>query len=67
MTLYMNHVNEAMIREERNQILDAKEEDIRALADVVAAALACNQLCVIGGEEKIEEQKDLFMEVKNLF
>lgn len=67
MTLYMNRVNEAMIREERNQILDAKEEDIRALADVVAAALACNQLCVIGGEEKIEEQKDLFMEVKNLF
>jgi Zn-dependent M16 (insulinase) family peptidase len=67
MNLYMNHVKEEMIREERNQILDAKEEDIRALADVVAAALACNQLCVIGGEEKIEEQKDLFMEVKNLF
>ena len=58
---------EEMIREERDQILDAKEEDIRALADVVAAALACNQLCVIGGEDKIEEQKDLFMEVKNLF
>ena len=67
MNLYMNHVKEEMIREERNQILDAKEEDIRALADVVAAALACNQLCVIGGEDKIEEQKDLFMEVKNLF
>ena len=67
MNLYMNHVQEEMIREERNQILDAKEEDIRALADVVAAALACNQLCVIGGEDKIEEQKDLFMEVKNLF
>ena len=67
MNLYMNHISEEMIREERNQILDAKEEDIRALADVVAAALACNQLCVIGGEDKIEEQKDLFMEVKNLF
>ncbi|MEE0884927.1 MAG: insulinase family protein [Faecalimonas sp.] len=67
MTLYMNCVNEEMIREERNQILDAKEEDIRALADVVAAALVCNQLCVIGGEDKIEEQKDLFMEIKNLF
>ena len=67
MNLYMNHISEEMIREERNQILDAKEEDIRALADVVAAALACNQLCVIGGEDKIEEQKDLFMEIRNLF
>ena len=67
MNLYMNHVEEEMVCEERNQILDAKEEDIRALADVVAAALACNQLCVIGSEDKIEEQKDLFMEVKNLF
>ena len=67
MTLYMNHVSEEMIREERNQILDAKEEDIRALADMIKAALACQQLCVIGGEDKIEEQKDLFMEVKNLF
>ncbi len=67
MNLYMNHVSEEMIREERNQVLDGKEEDIRALADMVEAALACNQLCVIGSEDKIEEQKDLFMEVKNLF
>ena len=67
MNLYMNHISEEMIREERNQVLDATEEDIRALADLVAAALNCNQLCVLGGEDKIEEQKDLFMEVKNLF
>ena len=67
MNLYMNHVSEEMIREERNQVLDGKEEDIRALADMVKAALACNQLCVIGSEDKIDEQKDLFMEVKNLF
>ena len=67
MNLYMNHVSEEMIREERNQVLDANEEDIRALADIVAAALDCNQLCVIGSEDKIEEQKDLFMEIRNLF
>lgn len=67
MNLYMNHVTEEMIREERNQILDAQEEDIRALADAVEAALECNQLCVIGSEEKIEEQKELFLEVKSLF
>ena len=67
MNLYMNRVSEEMIREERNQILDAKEEDIKALADSVEAVLSCNQFCVIGNEEKIKEQKQLFGEIRSLF
>jgi Zn-dependent M16 (insulinase) family peptidase len=67
MNLYMNRVSADMIREERNQILDANEQDIRALADVVRAVLDCHQFCVIGSEEKIEEQKALFGEVRSLF
>ena len=65
--LYMNHVTEEMIRKEREEILNAGQEEIRALADVVAAMLAADQLCVIGSEEKIEEQKALFGEVRTLF
>ena len=45
------------------QILDAAQEDIRALAKVAKAVLAADQLCVIGGEEKIEEDKELFGDV----
>jgi Zn-dependent M16 (insulinase) family peptidase len=67
MNLYMNRVTPDMILEERNQILDATQEDIRNLADIVEAVLNCNQFCVIGSEEKIEEQKDMFLEVKHLF
>ena len=67
MNLYMNHVTEEMIRKEREEILNAGQEEIRALADVVAAMLAADQLCVIGSEEKIEEQKALFGEVRTLF
>lgn len=67
MNLYMNHVTEEMIRKEREEILNAGQEEIRALADVVAAMLAVDQLCVIGSEEKIEEQKALFGEVRTLF
>lgn len=67
MSLYMNHVTEEMIKGERMEILSAQQEDIRKLADVVAAVLEAEQLCVIGGEEKIEEQKKLFKEVKTLF
>ncbi len=67
MNLYMNHVSEEMIRKEREQILDATEEDIRALSEIVAAVLKHNYFCVVGSEEKIEEQKNLFMEIRSIF
>ena len=67
MNLYMNHVSEEMIREERKQILEATEEDIRGLADIVEAMLKNNYFCVIGNEEKIKEQKELFMELRSIF
>ena len=60
MNLYMNKVSAEMIQEERNQILDAGQEDIRALAKVAEAVLAADQLCVIGSEEKIEESREMF-------
>ena len=65
MNLYMNHVSAEMIRRERAQVLDATQEDIRALAGVVEAMLAADQICVIGSEEKIEENRDMFDNVTN--
>lgn len=67
MNLYMNHVSKEMIEKERREILGATEEDIKALADIVEAVLKNNYLCVIGNEEKIEEQKELFMELRSIF
>ncbi len=67
MNLYMNNVSAETIQRERNQILTATEEDIRALADIVEAVLGQDLLCVIGNEEKIEEQKELFLETRSIF
>lgn len=63
MCLYMNKVSEGMIREERNQILDAAQDDIRALYRVAEAVLKADQVCVIGGEDKIEENREIFKTV----
>ena len=60
MNLYMSKVSAEMIRKERNQILDASQEDIRSLYRVAEAVLKADQLCVIGGEEKIEESREVF-------
>ncbi|MGF0017919.1 insulinase family protein [Sporofaciens sp. SGI.106] len=63
MNLYMNHVSADMIREERSQVLDATQDDIRSLARVVEAMMKAEQICVIGSEDKIEESKDMFESV----
>lgn len=60
MNLYMSKVSAEMIKEERAQILDATQEDIRALASVAEAVLKADQICVIGGEDKIEENAEMF-------
>ena len=65
MNLYMNRVSEEMIQKERCQILEAQQEDIRKLAPVVEAVLRADQICVIGGEEKIEEDRELFQNITN--
>ncbi len=63
LSLYMSHVTEEMIKTERSQILTATKEDISALAKVAEAMLQADQICVIGGEDKIEENADMFMNV----
>lgn len=67
MNLYMNHVSQEMIEREREEILRADQEDIRALYKVAEAILASRQICVIGNEAVIDEEKEVFTEVKDLF
>ena len=67
MNLYMNKVSAEMIRKEREEILSANQDDIRALASIAEAVLAANDICVIGDEAKITEEQDVFMEIKDLF
>lgn len=67
LNLYLNHVSADMIQKERKQILEATQEDIRALAGIVEAVLKADNLCVIGGEDKIKKNEKLFKEVKDLF
>lgn len=66
LNLFMNKVSDDMLIRERNEILATSNEDIRAMAKVVSAVLSHNQLCVIGGEDKIEENKELFQVIRNL-
>lgn len=63
---YFGNLTEEEIRKEREEILNADVEDIRRLGDIVEAILNQNLICVIGNEGKIEENRELFKEVKPL-
>lgn len=51
----------------RSATIDCTQEDIRKLAPHIKRALAEGNICVIGNEKKIEEEKDLFKTTRNLF
>ena len=66
LSAYLSGVTEEMMQTERDQILGAAKEDIRALAAQVRAILATGSFCVVGNEEKIEANRGMFGEVSSL-
>lgn len=63
---YMNHLRYEDLQREREEVLSADQEKIRQLSEILEAVIEQKSLCVIGSEEKVEEQKALFNEIKNL-
>ncbi len=64
---YLCHVTEEMLAKERGEVLHTTPEAVRALADLVEAVLAQQHICVIGNESRLEQEAELFTEVKQVF
>ncbi len=64
---YLCHLTEDMVEKERDEVLTAQPEDIRALAPLIKAILSDDCICVIGGAAKCREDGDELMELTNLF
>ena len=63
---WFSKVTEEDMQRERQEILDAQPEDIRKLAGIVDAMMEQNRICVVGSEEKIEQEKKVFEVTKHL-
>ncbi len=63
---WLSHVDEATIAKERKEILEITKEDIRRMGDLIEQIVEDHQFCVIGNEEKIEENAGLFDVVRAL-
>lgn len=64
---YLGELSFEEIQKERDEIINASTADIRKLADYIEAFLSDDIICVVGNEEKIKQQKDLFKAVVPLF
>ena len=66
LSAYLSGVTQEMLQKERDQILQATAADIRALAELVRAVLKTGSFCVVGNEDKIEANRQMFGTVENL-
>ncbi len=64
---YLTNITYEELQRERNEVLDAQPENIKNLAELIETVLAQDALCVIGAEENVKAEKDMFLEVKNLY
>ena len=67
MSAYLEGIEFEQVQRERDQILNAKKEDINALADLVQSILDDNNLCVIGNENAVKEAADIFDVTEKLY
>jgi Zn-dependent M16 (insulinase) family peptidase len=64
---YLSNVSYEDICREREEILSLDVEKVRNLAPIMEAVLSQDYICAVGNSAKIEEDKELFMETKDLF
>jgi hypothetical protein len=64
---YLTNLEFADIQKERDELLSCTKEDIRALAGLVDTIMNEEAVCVVGNSQAIEENKEMFMEVEQLF
>ena len=60
-------VTTELVQKERNELLGTTAETIRELAPLIKAAFEDDILCVIGNENRLEEEKDHFKELRSIF
>ena len=64
---YLTNLSFADVQKERDELLACTQEDIRNLAGFLDAIIGQQAVCVVGNSQSIEENRELFMNVENLF
>lgn len=63
---YISNMTYERLKKERLEVLEASQESIRALAPLVSEAMNQDYFCVVGNAKNINNNKDMFDEIKPL-
>lgn len=66
LSMYLGGISEEALQKERDEVMNVTADEIRALDKTIQSVLDAGNICVIGNEGKITENKELFGEIKNL-
>ncbi len=66
MSAYLRNLSIEDIQRERDEILNATEEDIRNLAVLIESVLSDGNICVLGNENNIRKEEAMFMNIRSL-
>ncbi|WP_312560268.1 insulinase family protein [Anaerospora sp.] len=64
---YIRNITQSDIQQERDEIISTKRETVRNLADMIESAMKQNYICVMGSEQKIKANKELFGKLVAMF
>ncbi|MCR4806748.1 MAG: insulinase family protein [Lachnospiraceae bacterium] len=67
MSAYLSNDKLEYIQKERDQVLATTVEEIRKLAPYVEDVIKDENICVLGGEETLDKEKELFDRIESLF
>ena len=62
----MSGTTDETLKKYRQQLISATKEKLNSFAPMFEKALKPNNLCVIGNANKVDENSDLFKNVRNL-
>lgn len=66
LSAYLCGIPETVLQTERNQVLSCTAEDIRQTAEVIRVVAENGSVCVIGNEQHLKDEKELFDEIRPL-
>lgn len=63
---YISGITIQMLQTERDEVLSTTLEDIRKMSEYIDAFMEDDYICVLGNENIIEENKDMFLTIYNI-
>ena len=64
---YISNISQEDIQRNRDEVLNTSCEQVRDIAEILDVMMQKNRYCVLGNENRIKEETELFGELVNVF